>query len=161
MENNDRAAGDTYSVVRIDNALVPQMAALELRCFSDPWSEKELADSVASPFYCFFAAMDGERMLGYAGVLMTPPEAQIVSICVEPSMRRRGIARALLRVLLQTAASAGAEVALLEVREHNAGAIALYESEHFSCVGTRKNYYRNPTENALLYLLELRSKEYV
>ena len=48
-----------------------------------------------------------------------------------------------------------AESAVLEVRESNTPAIALYERFGFQQVGFRKNYYEHPTEGAKLYSLRL------
>ena len=133
----------------------PQIAALEKQCFSDPWSEDVLRESAADPIYRFVEIKDGGRVLGYAGMYLTIPEAQIANIAVAPDARRQGLGRRLLRGLIREADAAGAEVIFLEVREHNAGAIALYEQEGFVRVGMRKNYYENPTENGFIYLRKI------
>ena len=134
---------------------IPQIAELERICFSDPWSEQVLRDSLDNALYRFVAVKDGARVLGYAGMFLTIPEAQIANIAVAPDARRQGLGRLLLRGLVSEAAQAGAEVVFLEVREHNAGAIALYEQEGFVRIGMRKNYYDDPVENGLVYVRDI------
>ena len=140
------------AIVPVTDADIPQIAELERICFSDPWSEQTLRDSLVNPLYRFVAVKDGARVLGYAGMFLTIPEAQIANIAVTPDARRQGLGRLLVRGLVREAEEAGAQVVFLEVREHNAGAIALYEQEGFIRVGMRKNYYDNPVENGFVYM---------
>ena len=71
-------------------------------------------------------------------------------MAVSPEHRRQGIADALIHALLERAALRELSFVTLEVREHNAPAIALYRKHGFSPVGLRKNYYEAPVENAIL-----------
>ena len=154
MKENDRTteAAAQREAVTVTDADIPQIAELERVCFSDPWSEETLRDSLENALYRFVAVKDGARVLGYAGMFLTIPEAQIANIAVAPDMRRQGLGRLLLQGLVREAAEAGAKVVFLEVREHNAGAIALYEQEGFVRVGMRKNYYEKPVENGYIYM---------
>ena len=145
------ACNTRWTAVTVTEEDIPQIAELERICFSDPWSEDVLRESAENPLYRFVAVKDGTKILGYAGMFLTIPEAQIANIAVSPEARRRGIGRFLIRGLVREAAEAGAEVMFLEVREHNTGAIALYEQEGFVLVGMRKNYYDNPQENGFIY----------
>jgi ribosomal-protein-alanine N-acetyltransferase len=79
-------------------------------------------------------------------------EIEILQLFTAPGFRRRGIARALLRELLDR--HAGVSV-FLEVRESNAPARQLYESAGFSTTGIRKSYYSNPYEDAIVLSLIL------
>ncbi|MBP5411174.1 MAG: ribosomal protein S18-alanine N-acetyltransferase [Lachnospiraceae bacterium] len=155
MEKRERTTEKpSFSVCTVVEADIPQIAELERICFSDPWSEQVLRDSLENALYRFVAVKDGARVLGYAGMFLTVPEAQIANIAVTPDARRKGLGRLLLRGLVSEAEQASAEVVFLEVREHNAGAIALYEQEGFVRVGMRKNYYENPVENGYIYVRE-------
>jgi len=78
------------------------------------------------------------------------PEWELENIAVLPEFRRRGLARELLSVLLTHARQQGAERILLEVRQSNAPAIQLYEEAGFQQLGKRPDYYRNPSEDALI-----------
>jgi ribosomal-protein-alanine N-acetyltransferase len=75
---------------------------------------------------------------------------QILDVAVDPAWRRRGLARFLLRVAFRRAAAAGARTALLEVRAGNREALRLYESLGFARTGVRRQYYREPVEDAVL-----------
>ena len=74
-------------------------------------------------------------------------EGEILRICVREEHRQKGLGHALLRALF--AACPGIRTWFLEVREGNRAAVRLYEAEGFTPTGVRKNYYRNPSENAL------------
>ena len=148
-------ADDTYVICPVTEPDFAQIAALEQACFSDPWSEEILRESAAHPLYRFLAAKDGHRVLGYAGMYLTIPEAQIANIAVAKEARRRGIGREILRHMVRLAEESGAEELFLEVRVHNEAAIALYEKEGFVRVGTRRNYYSDPTEDGYIYVRNL------
>ncbi len=143
--------GASYTILPATTEMAAQIAELERICFSDPWSEELLCESIRHPLYRFPVVCDGAKVLGYGGMFLTLPEAQIANIAVASEARRRGIGTGLLRALCSEAEAAGAEVIFLEVREHNTGAIALYEKEGFTRVGMRRNYYSNPTENGFIY----------
>ena len=129
---------------------VPQVAALEKVCFSDPWSEKSVASELENPLSCWLVALDGETVAGYVGSQTVMDETDMMNIAVHPDCRRRGIASALIGELVNQLRERGSHVLRLEVRESNVHAISLYESMGFTQLGLRKNYYRNPKENALI-----------
>ena len=74
----------------------------------------------------------------------------MMNIAVHPDFRRKGIAAALIAELVRLLKERGSRILRLEVRESNAPAISLYETMGFTQLGLRKNYYRNPKENALI-----------
>jgi ribosomal-protein-alanine N-acetyltransferase len=86
-------------------------------------------------------ARGADQLLGWAGVLVVADSAEILTVGVIPSARRRGIARLLLDGLLVEARRRGAVEAFLEVRVDNEAALALYASEGFTQVGLRPGYY--------------------
>ncbi|WP_191834209.1 MULTISPECIES: ribosomal protein S18-alanine N-acetyltransferase [Tsukamurella] len=93
----------------------------------------------------FFAARDGDRLVGYAGIGLLGntffPESEVLTIGVDPEYQGRGVGYALLRTLLDAADRHGGAV-FLEVRTDNETARTLYERNGFATVGVRKNYYR-------------------
>jgi len=81
---------------------------------------------------------------------------EVLNLAVDPPYRRRGLARALLDTALGVFQRRGADEVYLEVRESNAAARSLYGERGFEPVGTRRAYYRNPVEDALVLRLSLR-----
>ena len=129
---------------------VPQVAALEKVCFSDPWSEKSVASEVENPLSCSMVALDGETVAGYVGSQTVLDETDMMNVAVHPDFRRQGVARALILALTEELKKRGGHCLTLEVRASNDPARALYESLGFAHVGTRRNYYHNPKEDALI-----------
>ena len=140
-----------YEIVPMDRSHIPQIAALERECFSDPWSGQLLEDALFDPQASFIVAEDGEEgnVLGYAGLHAILDEGYIDNIAVAPDARRHGVASALLDVFCRFAAARLAFLTL-EVRASNAPAIALYGKFGFRQAGLRPNYYHTPREDALI-----------
>jgi ribosomal-protein-alanine N-acetyltransferase len=82
-------------------------------------------------------------------------EWEIENIVVSGALQRRGLGTALLSGFLKSACAEGAEEVFLEVRESNTAARKLYEKLAFREGGRRKNYYRQPDEDAVIYRLKL------
>ncbi len=83
-------------------------------------------------------------------------EVHIIDVATHPDARRQGAARSLVRTVIATAESRGARLVLLEVRESNIAAMALYRSLGFESVHVRRDYYSAPRENAVEMMLTLR-----
>ena len=128
----------------------PQVAALEKVCFSDPWSEKSVASELENPLFCWLVALDGETVAGYVGSQTVMDETDMMNVAVHPDFRRQGVARALILALIGELKKRGSRCLTLEVRASNDPARTLYESLGFAHVGTRRNYYQNPKEDALI-----------
>ena len=103
-----------------------------------------------NPLSLWLVAEQNGAVLGYVGSQMVPPEADMMNIAVHPDCRRQGIAAALIEELVSRLKERRSHILRLEVRESNTPAIALYNSMGFTQLGIRKNYYRNPKENALI-----------
>ena len=115
-------------------------------CFSVPWSVEGLKE--------MFHTAKEEEVIGYVGMKMVLDEADITNVAVLPSHRKKGIARKLLKQLLEEAKKQNLHRIYLEVRASNIAAVTLYEHAGFKEVGQRKNYYDNPREDAILMLWE-------
>ena len=129
---------------------VAQIAELEKICFSDPWSERSIASELDNKLAFWLVATEGERVAGYIGSQTVMDETDMMNVAVHPDFRRRGIAEVLVNGLVEELKNKGSHCLTLEVRASNAPAIALYEKLGFSEIGRRKNYYRNPREDALI-----------
>lgn len=129
-------------------------AALEKETFSLPQSHADLEEMAANDEKHLLAAFcDGERA-GYIGAYTVCRETDIMTVAVTPEFRKKGIGRALVNALFDEL-KGKSDVLFLEVRESNGAARALYEQLGFCEIGKRKNYYKLPTEDAVLYKKEL------
>ena len=128
--------------------------AIELACFSsDPWPRRSFEAFVDREGVAFLVAEDRQRggsVAGYGVLLWAADEAEVLNLAVPEDGRRRGVGTALLRQLLDEARQRGARTVYLEVRESNAAALGLYQSQGFAQVGRRRRYYQRPVEDALI-----------
>lgn len=124
------------------------LAEIERACFHAPWSETMLREELGKGIF-LVAEQDG-RTAGYVGCQTVQDEGYITNVAVSPDFRRQGIAKALITELIEQAKAKRLAFVTLEVRESNAAARALYAGAGFQPVGIRKNFYSNPTENAVL-----------
>ena len=138
------------TIEKMNAGQVAQIAALEKICFSDPWSENSIASELENKLAHWLVAQEGEMVAGYIGSQTVMGETDMMNVAVHPDFRRRGIAEALVKRLVEDLQAMESHCLTLEVRESNAPAIALYEKLGFSQIGRRKNYYRNPREDALI-----------
>lgn len=130
---------------------VANIAAVCRRCFTDPWSERAVEETLRAEQNYVITANNGE--IGFAAASLALDTADILDVAVIPEMRGRGIARAMLVRLIGMLKENGATSIFLEVRASNAPAIGLYTSLGFKPCGVRKNYYTSPREDAALYVL--------
>ena len=129
---------------------VPQVAALEKLCFSDPWSENSVASELEHDYSLWLVALEGETVVGYIGSQTSYGETDMMNVAVHPGFRRKGIGEQLILALVEELKARECVSLTLEVRSSNTPAIAMYEKLGFTQIGLRKNYYRNPREDALI-----------
>ena len=142
---------------------IAQISEMESRFFSTPWSEAGIAHYAEAGNTIFVVARDYAskgpdfeyKVAGYSAIFCAFDEGNLVSIGVDEAYRGLGIARELLDISYDMALSRGVTSINLEVRPSNEAAISLYESEGFEKVGKRPCFYRNPTEDAALYIKQL------
>lgn len=138
-------------VVPLTKALVPEVAAIEALCFSEPWSEQAYLDACDKEDYLYLAAVDDTgHVIGMCGLIIGPFEAEVMNVAVHPDYRGQGIAKAMLQELLLAGEARGVKEFTLEVRAGNAAAIHVYEYFGFKGEGIRPGFYRMPTEDALI-----------
>lgn len=123
---------------------------LEKLCFSLPWSQAQCLGALKQPNFGAYGLWRDARLCAYVSFYHTSEEMEIVNLAVHPDMRERGIASQILGILLQAAAKMGIEKVVLEVREGNMAARALYRNAGFRQTGTRRAYYPDTNETALV-----------
>ena len=134
-------------------ALARALAGLHAEAFDSPWSETAFADLLGQTG----VALQGEND-GFILVRTVVDEAEILTLAVRPSARRRGLGARLVRAAAARVAASGAKRMFLEVAEDNAPARALYDAQGFEAAGRRRGYYPRPdgpAADALLLVLNL------
>lgn len=138
------------NIVTMTSCHVPQVAALEKECFSDPWSQRSVASELENPLALWLVWEEDGQVLGYVGSQTVLDETDMMNVAVSAQARRRGIAQALVEALVIQLKQRGSRCLTLEVRASNAPAIALYGKLGFRQVGRRPNYYSHPKEDGLI-----------
>jgi ribosomal-protein-alanine N-acetyltransferase len=139
---------DPITVRPLGYSDLPQVIAIERRAFPTPWSLAMFVLELAKPSGVCLAALEDGKLAGYLICSRYDQVWHLMNIAVDPPMRRRGIARAMLEGMIERAGPQ--EQYTLEVRTSNAGAISLYERFGFKAAGTRPRYYRDTGEDALI-----------
>ncbi len=135
---------------KADLAVIAQM---EKDCFSDAWTEDMLADCLRYPYYRTFLAEEGGRVCGYGVLIALFEDGEIANIAVSAPFRRKGVGRSLMLAMQDAAKSLGTTRSLLEVREGNERALALYEGLGYREYGRRANYYPDGETAILMELV--------
>lgn len=137
-------------IVKMTAKHAAELAELDKVCFAVPWSEESFLKEAENSLAKYFVAEENDKIIGYGGVWCVQEEGQITNIAVLPEYRRSGVASKILEEIIDECADM--ERIVLEVRESNASAIALYEKYGFKNVGMRRNFYHSPTENAIIMI---------
>ncbi len=133
---------------------LPDVMAIERRVFPTPWSLAmfvlELSKQSGICLAATAAAAGGEQQLvGYLICSRYDTVWHVMNVAVDSDHQRMGIASALLAQLYARVGDARARFTL-EVRRSNDVAIHLYEREGFRAAGTRRRYYQDNGEDALV-----------
>ncbi len=147
-----------FQLLPMNEEHVEGVHAVFEECFSaEKWSVRSIREELSNKLARTFVMWDAleEKVVGFINVHHVLGEGDLNDIAVTQSCRRKGLAAQLMKAALKLAQEEGISRYTLEVRESNQGAIRFYESFGFQKVGMRKNYYTKPTENALLYQIEL------
>lgn len=137
-------------IVPFEKRHLSQIAEIERLCFSDPWSENALEESIRSPYSHFFVYEEEGVAVGYMGLYAVAGEGSVTNVATHPDHRKKGIGKALVDNALEVGRSLGLEYMTLEVRLSNEPAQRLYEKCGFQTVGTRRNFYSSPKEDAII-----------
>lgn len=135
---------------------IPFIVEIENLSFSTPWSEASFYGEIHKPkAISKVAVTEEEKIAGYIIVNQILDEAHILNLAVHPGARRSGTASALLENILKDLRKNGCRLLHLEVRDSNRAACNLYEKFNAEIIGSRKNYYLQPQEDAMLMLLRI------
>jgi [ribosomal protein S18]-alanine N-acetyltransferase len=144
-----KSRSEDASTIRLrpmSRADMPGIMALEQELFpEDAWTKEMFAGEFAQPpsRRLYLVAEEGNTLIGYGGMMFTGgPQADVVTLAVDPAHWGRGTGTALLTALLDEAGNRGCAEVLLEVREDNPRARQLYSRHGFTEVGIRRGYYQ-------------------
>lgn len=131
------------------------ISQIEQEAFSDPWRLDSIAVTCQLEQTIALTAQAGEEIVGYVLARGVVDEAEIMRIAVSKKSRRKGVGSALLAGLREACRDAGIRKILLDVRAGNQAAASFYLGFGFREDGCRRNYYRNPQEDAILMSWEI------
>lgn len=119
------------------------------------WSKSSFYDEMNNNLAKYYVAKNTSgEMLAYAGTWHIVDEGHITTIAVKKSYQRKHIGEALIVKILEDCYKEGIKYLTLEVRASNLPAIGLYEKYGFNSLGTRKGYYQDNNEDALIMWTE-------
>ena len=154
------SAAVTIGAARLED--VTAVVALERGVAQAPhWGEGEYVAMVrggAEEFVrrCLLVAERGGELIGFAvGKVIAGETGELESVVVRAGARREGVGRALCEAVIGWCDGEGAATVELEVRSANVAAVGLYEGLGLKKVGSRKDYYREPVDDAVLMRLVL------
>ena len=140
-----------YKIIPTEYDRIDDIYAIEVECFADPWSVSALMYEVCEEnSVCLMAVNENDDVVGHVSMRHIINEGHINNIAVTAVRRKNGVGSLLLEALLQEAVKREMIGLTLEVRASNEPAIKLYEKFGFIPEGCRKNYYFNPTEDAII-----------
>ncbi|MEZ5425543.1 MAG: ribosomal protein S18-alanine N-acetyltransferase [Pyrinomonadaceae bacterium] len=130
-----------------------------------PWTLEDYRAEIDREDSLFIVALEKEKTVGFIIARLIMPqqkeafELEIYNLAVKEGHRKRGIGTSLLKNLLDSApkSRSGLKV-FLEVRRSNQKAINFYKKNGFSLLCKRKNFYRNPPEDALIFERKVESE---
>jgi len=130
---------------------LPAVLRIEGRSFATSWPANAFANEIRdNKLAHYFVGRVDERVVAYGGIWVILEDSHITTIAVEPTYRGRRFGEAMLLKLLDEAIARGASWITLEVRESNDVAQKLYRKYGFTTVSTRRGYYSDNGENALV-----------
>ena len=125
---------------RMRSADLADVARLEKSLYSFPWSLGNFRDSVNAGYECWTAA-HGDRVIGYAILMIALDEAHLLNFAVASEWQNQGIGRDFLRHVIGVARGARCQIVYLEVRPSNLAARHLYRALGFQQIAIRPEYY--------------------
>lgn len=144
------------AIRRMEKSDVNEVVELEALSYGQHhWSKESFYNELENNLAHYYCVVDeNQKILGYAGCWHIFEEAHITTLSVHPQARRQGVAQSLLFAIIDDCYKAKIKYITLEVRESNIAAISLYEKNGFKSIGTRKGYYQDNNENALIMFTE-------
>lgn len=146
----------TVRIEKMKQSDIEAVIAIEAKAYGEHhWSKESFFNELSNELARYYSAFDDSgNLVGYAGNWQILEEAHITNIAVDPEFKRKHIGEALLTRIINDCYTNGVKFITLEVRVSNTPAINLYKKYGFKSLGTRKGYYQNNNEDALIMWTE-------
>ena len=144
FQKMDTEPGSLVEIRTMHHSDLDQVISIEQKAYPHPWTLGIFRDCLRVGYNAWVMSMEG-TVIGYGIVMLSPGEAHILNICIDPDHQGEGLGRHLLNHLIKKSNQTDIDMLLLEVRRSNELAQQLYLSEGFHELGVRKAYY--PTAN--------------
>lgn len=135
---------------------IEQVVLIEAEAYGEHhWSKSSFYDEMQNELAKYYVAKTSNgELVGYAGTWHIIDEGHITTIAIKKDFQRQHIGEAIILKILEDCYQAGIKYLTLEVRVSNKAAIGLYEKYGFNSLGTRKGYYQDNNEDALIMWTE-------
>ena len=147
-----RSGTETVTIEKMKTTDVDDVIKIEESAYGQHhWSKESFLNEVNNELAHYYSLITSDgKLAGYAGTWHILEEAHITTIAIAPEYRRRKFAEALLKRVIDDCYEEKIKYITLEVRKSNTPAINLYSKYGFSSFGTRKGYYQDNNEDALI-----------
>ncbi len=132
------------------NGDIEQICRLECMFFSQDINPEEIEGKINLNDAYYFVAETEEKIVGYLLAKAVIDEVDLWYIAVDPDYQHQGIGNQLMKKFIENMEDKKIQKITLEVRRSNQIAISLYKKYDFKEISVRKNYYKNPTEDAVI-----------
>lgn len=155
--NNINNINTNYIISKSTLDDISEMKSLENELNINILSENNMKEDMQNENYIYFVLKDKEKnnILGYIAISYVLDTIDILSIVIKKDYQKKGFGSILLEYVIEFSKNNDVSSILLEVRSSNLPAIKLYEKYNFEKINTRKKYYSNPVEDALIYKLDI------
>ncbi|HTA37607.1 MAG TPA: ribosomal protein S18-alanine N-acetyltransferase [Candidatus Acidoferrales bacterium] len=142
---------ERMQIVRMSTNDIPDVSRIERASFTTVWPTDAFYNELSTNklAHYFVGRIDG-RIVAYGGIWVILEDSHITTVAVDPNLRGRGLGEAMVLKLIDEGIERGAAWMTLEVRESNVSAQQLYRKYGFTTVTTRKGYYSDDNESALV-----------
>lgn len=152
---------NTMLVRQMDAGDVDAVAAIEADGLS-PWNREQILSELERKTGLSLVAVASDGVVqGWCCGMLAGIDAELLKVAVSLPAQRQGIATILLKELSYLLATHGAEQLFLEVRSRNIPARELYAKHGFQETGIRSNYYKEPCDDAIIWVKRLNKEERV
>jgi ribosomal-protein-alanine N-acetyltransferase len=151
LEPRDAEYPDRLSIRPMATADISVVSQIERASFSTVWPSDAFYNELQTNKVAhYFVGCIGDRIVAYGGIWVIMEDSHVTTLAVDPDFRGKRLGETMLLYLIDQAVARGAAWMTLEVRESNSVAQQLYRKYGFTTVTTRRGYYSDDNESALV-----------